>query len=86
MDKLNIYKDIEFDGPVVENETGKVTQFIKIFFKLACIKTFDGQIVGIFESSDPEIDEDNFQIDYNRDVKSDASSQEIKNILDKFKL
>jgi len=24
MEKLNIYKDIEFDGPIVENEIGKV--------------------------------------------------------------
>lgn len=43
-------------------------------------------MIGIFESNNNEIDEDNFQVDYNQDAKLDASSQEIKNILDKFKL
>ena len=43
-------------------------------------------MIGIYESNDSELDEENFQVDYNQDSKLDASSQEIKNILDKFKI
>jgi hypothetical protein len=24
MEKLNVYKDVEFDGPIIKNEMGKV--------------------------------------------------------------
>ncbi len=50
------------------------------------MKTSEGQMIGIFESNNSEIDEDNFQVDFNQYSKLDASSQEIKNILDKFKI
>ncbi len=33
MEKLNVYKEIEFDGPVINNETGKVFH-LNLFFKL----------------------------------------------------
>jgi len=42
-------------------------------------------MIGIYESNNNEIDEDNLQLDFNQDSKLDASSQEIKNVLDKFK-
>lgn len=30
MEKINVYTDVEFDGPVIKNETGKV-KIIKKF-------------------------------------------------------
>ena len=43
-------------------------------------------MIGIYESNDIEMDEDNFNPDIHRDSKLDANSSEIKDILDKFKL
>jgi hypothetical protein len=43
-------------------------------------------MIGIYESYNSEIDEDNFNPDIHGDSKLDANSSEIKDILDKFKL
>ncbi len=50
------------------------------------MKTPEGLMIGIFESKDDKLDEDDFNIDYNAEAKLDAVSKEIKGILDKFKL
>jgi hypothetical protein len=54
--------------------------------KLACIKSPDGMMIGIYESKDGNIDEDNFNPDIHGESKMDSTSAEIKNILDKFKI
>lgn len=77
MDKLKYYKDeIEHDGDPITTDIGK----------LACIKSPEGLMIGIFESNDDKLDESNFNIDYNADSKLDPVSKEIKGIMDKFKL
>jgi hypothetical protein len=43
-------------------------------------------MIGIFESKDDLLDEDNFNIDLNSEAKLDSVSKEIRGILDKFKL
>ncbi len=43
-------------------------------------------MIGIFESKDDSLDEDNFNVDLNREANMDAVSKEIRGILDKFKL
>jgi hypothetical protein len=43
-------------------------------------------MIGIYESKDDNVDNDDFNVDYNADSKLDAVSKEIKGILDKFKL
>lgn len=43
-------------------------------------------MIGIYESKNYQLDEENFNIDYNVDAKLDSVSKEIKGILDKFKL
>lgn len=54
--------------------------------KLACLKCPDGLMIGIFESNDDTIDEDDYSPDLNIDAKLDPATAEIKNLLDKFKL
>jgi hypothetical protein len=43
-------------------------------------------MIGIYESNDLGVDEDNFNPDIHSDSKLDPTSAEIKNILDKFKI
>jgi hypothetical protein len=43
-------------------------------------------MIGIYESSNDDLDEDNFNPDIHSESKLDTTSSEIKNILDKFKL
>jgi len=43
-------------------------------------------MIGIYESNDTNMDEDNFNPDIHVDSKLDANSSEIKDILDKFKI
>jgi hypothetical protein len=77
IDKLKHYQDeIEFDGDPIVSDTGKI----------ACIKSPEGLMIGIFESNDSNLDEDNFNVDYNADAKLDPVSKEIKGFLEKFKL
>ena len=38
MEKLNVYKEIEFDGPVINNEMGKVFFNFKYFLKASMYK------------------------------------------------
>jgi hypothetical protein len=43
-------------------------------------------MIGIYESKDEELDEDNFNPDIHSESKMDSAALEIKNILDKFKI
>ncbi len=43
-------------------------------------------MIGIYESKDNELDENNFNPDIHSESKMDTASVEIKNILDKFKI
>ncbi len=43
-------------------------------------------MIGIFESKDNQLDDDNFNVDFNSDANLDAVSKEVKGIFDKFKL
>lgn len=43
-------------------------------------------MIGIFESKDEKLDEDDFNVDYNADSKLDSVQKEIKSIFEKFKL
>jgi hypothetical protein len=43
-------------------------------------------MIGIYESNDSELDENNFNPDIHSESKMDSTSLEIKNILDKFKI
>ena len=82
LEKLNNY-EIEFDGEPIDDDFGKVKKFN---IELACIRTPDGLMIGIYESKDSEADEDNFNPDIHAESKMDSASLEIKNILDKFKI
>ena len=68
--------DIEYDGEIKDNDLGKY----------ACIKTPDGIMVCITEFKSPEIDNDDFSVDYNEDSKLDPNTAEIRNILEKIKI
>jgi hypothetical protein len=56
------------------------------YLQLACVKTPEGLMIGIFESKDDNLDDDDFNVDLNAEAKMDSVSKEIKGILDKFKL
>lgn len=43
-------------------------------------------MIGLFESENPELDEENFSLDINEDQKLDPNTAEIKNILEKMKI
>lgn len=70
------YPEVEFDGEVKNNNLGKY----------ACIKTPDGIMCVAFEAKIVDIDEDDFQIEYNEDSKLDPNDTEIRTILEKIKL
>lgn len=53
---------------------------------MACVKTEDGIIIGIYESNDKNLDDDDFNINIHNESKLETSDKEIRNILDKFKL
>merc|ERR1711976_660906 len=74
MEKLEAY-DVEFDGEPIDNEMGK----------LACIRTPEGLMIGIYESKDDFLDTDDFNVDINADANLGSVSKEIKGMLDKFK-
>ncbi len=74
--KLENYTDVQFDGDIKENEIGKY----------ACLKTSEGIIIGITELKKPEIDNEEFSVDYNEDSKLDSNTSEIRNILEKIKI
>lgn len=60
--------------------------FYNFYLQLACVKTPEGLMIGIFESKDDNLDDDDFNVDLNAEAKMDSVSKEIKGILDKFKL
>lgn len=43
-------------------------------------------MIGLFESENLELDEENFTLDINQDQKLDPNTSEIKNILEKMKI
>lgn len=74
--KLDNYPEIEYDGGIKSNDLGRYT----------CIKTIEGIMVGIMELKNPEIDNEEVNVDINEQSKLDPNTSEIRNILEKIKL
>lgn len=73
--KLDSY-DIDIDGDEQDNQLGKYV----------CIKSPDGIMCIIYEAKNPELDEEDFNVDFNDDAKQDPNTAEIRNMLNKIKL
>ena len=74
--KLENYENIEIESEAKGSELGKY----------ASIRTSEGIMLVIYEAKNPEIDEEDYNIDINEESKLDPNTAEIRNILEKIKL